>query len=219
MTEQHECDDEVCASSDRSCRMSFLRYALFTVPLVLLLGTVSGRVAEVGLRQCLVRRARQAGDHAAGLGVRSGLDHPLHPARPRAGPDPPRPRRPRPRPRRSPCSSPSFCSTSPGRRSSSPITRSEPAFWTIVAMIADLGGRGDPVLADPALRGLLMLPYLAWLGFAASLTWQIGRAQSRRPQSLRRRGDYRYRRSEAMPISGGLRCSPKTVCSTISSRS
>ena len=36
--------------------MSFLRYALFTVPAVLLLGTLSGPLSEFGLRQSLVRR-------------------------------------------------------------------------------------------------------------------------------------------------------------------
>jgi len=48
------------------------------------------------------------------------------------------------------------------------------AFWTIVAMILLAGAAA--VLFWRIRRGaaLLMLPYLAWLAFAALLTWQIG---------------------------------------------
>ena len=81
---------------------------------------------RLGRGQCLVRRARQAGPHAARLGVRRRLDDPLHPARPVARHAAPRPRRPLARRRDRACSCSCCCSTSPGRRSSSPFTRSAP---------------------------------------------------------------------------------------------
>jgi tryptophan-rich sensory protein len=48
------------------------------------------------------------------------------------------------------------------------------AFWTIVAMLC-LSAVLVPVFwRIRRSAALLMLPYIAWLGFAALLTWQVG---------------------------------------------
>jgi translocator protein len=48
------------------------------------------------------------------------------------------------------------------------------AFWTIVAMILLAAAAAVLFWRIRRAAALLMLPYLAWLGFAALLTWQIG---------------------------------------------
>lgn len=160
-------------ASKSQLRMSFLRYALFTVPAILLLGTVSGRISGSGYGNAwfdaLEKPAIMPPGWAFGvawtilyvlLGLALALI--LH-ARGARG--------------RGPALALFFAQLLLNF-AWSPIFFAYhevgAAFWTIVAMI--LLSAATAVLFWRIRRGaaLLMLPYLAWLAFAALLTWQIG---------------------------------------------
>jgi tryptophan-rich sensory protein len=153
--------------------MSFLRYALFTVPAILLLGTVSGRIAGAGggnaWFDALEKPAIMPPGWAFGaawtllyicLGL--ALAQILH-AR--------------------------------GARSRGVAValflaqlllnfawpalffayhEVGAAFWTIVAIALISAAAAALFWRIRRAAALLMLPYLAWLAFAALLTWQIG---------------------------------------------
>jgi len=160
-------------ASRSQLRMSFLRYALFTVPLVLLLGTVSGRISGSGYGNAwfdalekpaimppvwvfgaawtflyiLLGFAVALILHARGArgrGVALGL----------------------------------FVLQLLLNYAWSPIFFAYhevgAAFWTILAMIAISAVTAILFWRIRRSAGLLMLPYIAWLCFAAVLTWQIG---------------------------------------------
>ncbi|HEX8571453.1 MAG TPA: TspO/MBR family protein [Allosphingosinicella sp.] len=159
-------------ASKSQLRMSFLRYALFTVPAILLLGTVSGRISGSGygnawfdalqkpaimppgwmfgvawtLLYILLALALALVLHARGARGR-GLAIAL------------------------------FLAQLLLNFAWSPIFFAYhevgAAFWTILAMI--LLAAASAVLFWRIRRSaaLLMIPYLAWLAFAATLTWQI----------------------------------------------
>jgi tryptophan-rich sensory protein len=160
-------------ASRSQLRMSFLRYALFTVPLVLLLGTISGRLAGSGYGNAWFDALRKPAMMPPGwvfgaawtilyilLGLALALILHARGARGR-GPAlvlfvlqlllnyawPPL----------------FFAYHEVGA-----------AFWTSVAIL--LFSAATAILFWRIRRGaaLLMLPYLAWLGFAAALVGQIG---------------------------------------------
>ncbi|HYW17390.1 MAG TPA: TspO/MBR family protein [Allosphingosinicella sp.] len=160
-------------ASKSQLRMSFLRYALFTVPLVLLLGTLSGRIANSGYGNTWFYALQKPAIMPPGwmfgvawtilyifLGLALALV--LHAKGAR------------------------------GRRLAlglfvlqlllnyawSPIFFAYHevglAFWTILAMILLSAVTAFLFWRIRRSAGLLMLPYIAWLCFAATLTWQIG---------------------------------------------
>ena len=160
-------------ASRSQLRMSFLRYALFTVPLVLLLGTISGRIAGSGYGNpwfdALQKPAIMPPGWVFGaawtflyilLGFALALI--LH-ARGARG--------------RGPALA-LFVLQLLLNYAWSPLFFAYhevgAALWTIVAIL--LLSAATAILFWRIRRGaaLLMLPYLAWLGFAAALTWQIG---------------------------------------------
>ncbi len=160
-------------ASRSQLRMSFLRYALFTVPAILLLGTVSGRISNSGYGNAwfdaLEKPAIMPPGWAFGvawtilyvlLGLVLALV--LH-ARGARG--------------RGPAVA-LFLVQLLLNFAWSPIFFAYhevgAAFWTIAAMI--LLSLAAAVLFWRIRRAaaLMMLPYLAWLAFAATLTWQIG---------------------------------------------
>jgi benzodiazapine receptor len=160
-------------ASRSQLRMSFLRYALFTVPAILLLGTVSGRISGAGYGNgwfdALEKPAIMPPGWVFGaawtilyivLGVVLALVLHARGARGRA------------------LALALFVAQLLLNFAWSPIFFAYhevgAAFWTIVAMIGL--SAASAVLFWRIRRGaaLLMLPYLAWLGFAALLTWQIG---------------------------------------------
>jgi benzodiazapine receptor len=160
-------------ASRSQLRMSFLRYALITVPLVLLLGTVSGRVSGSGYGNgwfdALQKPAIMPPGWVFGaawtllyilLGLALALI--LH-ARGARG--------------RGPALG-LFVVQLLLNYSWSPIFFAYhevgAAFWTIAAMILISAVTAALFWRIRRFAGLLMLPYIAWLCFAAVLTWQIG---------------------------------------------
>ena len=160
-------------ASKSQLRMSFLRYALFTVPFVVLLGTVSARIAGAGagnvwfdalskpaimppawafiaawtLLYILIGLALALILHARGARGR-GLALAL------------------------------FALQLLLNFAWSPLFFAYhevgAAFWMIVAMILLSAAAAILFWRIRRAAGLLMLPYLAWLCFAALLTWQVG---------------------------------------------
>jgi tryptophan-rich sensory protein len=160
-------------ASKSQLRMSFLRYALFTVPLVLLLGTVSGRIANSGYGNAWFDALEKPEIMPPGWLFGVAWDDPLHLPRPRRGPHPPRPRRPGPGPGFEPVRAPA-----PAQlrlvADLLRLSRGRSGFWTILAMILIAAVTAALFWRIRRVAALLMLPYLAWLCFAALLTWQIG---------------------------------------------
>jgi len=153
--------------------MSFLRYALLTVPLVLLLGTVSGRIANSGYGNAWFDALEKPAIMPPGwmfgaawtllyilLGLALALI--LH-ARGARG--------------RGPALA-LFVLQLLINYSWSPIFFAFHevglAFWTIAAMILVSAVTAVLFWRIRRVAALLMLPYIAWLCFAALLTWQIG---------------------------------------------
>jgi tryptophan-rich sensory protein len=160
-------------ASKSQLRMSFLRYALFTVPLVLLLGTVSGRIANSGYGNAWFDALQKPAIMPPGwmfgaawtilyilLGLSLALI--LH-ARGARG--------------RGPAVA-LFVLQLLLNYAWSPIFFAYhevgAAFWTILAMILIAAVTAALFWRIRRVAALLMLPYLAWLCFAALLTWQIG---------------------------------------------
>ncbi|HYE27322.1 MAG TPA: TspO/MBR family protein [Allosphingosinicella sp.] len=160
-------------ASKSQLRMSFLRYALFTVPAILLLGTVSGRISGAGYgnawfdaleKPAIMPPGWVFGAAWAVLYILLGLVLALllH-ARGAAA------RRP---------ALALFVLQLLLNFAWPPLFFAYhevgAALWTIVAMV--LLSAAATVLFWRIRRAaaLLMLPYLAWLGFAALITWQVG---------------------------------------------
>jgi translocator protein len=160
-------------ASRSQLRMSFLRYALFTVPLVVLLGAVSGRIANSGYGNpwfdALEKPAIMPPGWVFGaawtflyilLGLAVALI--LH-ARGARG--------------RGPALA-LFVVQLLLNYAWSPIFFAYhevgAALWTILAMILVSAVTAALFWRIRRVAALLMLPYLAWLCFAALLTWQIG---------------------------------------------
>ena len=160
-------------ASKSQLRMSFLRYALFTVPLVLLLGTVSGRLANSGYGNSWFDALRKPAIMPPGwmfglawtllyicLGLALALILHARGARGRA------------------LALGLFALQLVINYAWSPIFFAyhevDLAFWTIVAMIAISAVTAALFWRIRRSAGLLMLPYIAWLAFASVLTWQIG---------------------------------------------
>ena len=160
-------------ASRSQLRMSFLRYALFTVPAILLLGTVSGRISGSGYGNAWFDALQKPAIMPPGwvfgvawtilyvlLGV--ALAFVLH-ARGARGRG---------------LALALFVAQLLLNFAWSPIFFAYhevgAAFWTIAAMI--LLSAASAILFWRIRRSaaLLMLPYIAWLCFAALLTWQIG---------------------------------------------
>lgn len=161
-------------ASKSQLRMAFLRYALFTVPLVLLLGTVSGRIANSGYGNpwfdALEKPAIMPPGWAFGvawtilyvlLGLALALI--LH-ARGARG--------------RGPALA-LFVLQLLLNYAWSPLFFAYhevgAAFWTILAMILLSAVAAALFWRIRRSAALLMLPYLAWLSFASVLTWEIDR--------------------------------------------
>ena len=161
-------------ASRSQLRMSFLRYALFTVPGVVLLGAVSGRIANSGYGNpwfdALAKPALMPPGWVFGaawtvlyicLGLALALILHARGARGRG------------------VAIGVFLAQLVLNFAWSPIFFAAHevglAFIVIVVMIvlAALAALLFARIRRPA--GLLMVPYLAWLFFAAFLTWQIGR--------------------------------------------
>ncbi|HYJ81941.1 MAG TPA: TspO/MBR family protein [Allosphingosinicella sp.] len=160
-------------ASRSQLRMSFLRYALFTVPLVLLLGTVSGRVANSGYGNAWFDALQKPAIMPPGwvfgaawttlyilLGLAAALILHARGARGR------------------PLALGLFALQLLLNYAWSPIFFAYhevgAALWTILAMIAISAVTAVLFWRIRRSAALLMLPYLAWLCFAATLTWQIG---------------------------------------------
>jgi tryptophan-rich sensory protein len=160
-------------ASKSQLRMSFLRYALFTVPLVLLLGTVSGRIANSGYGNAWFDALRKPAIMPPGwmfgaawtilyilLGFAVALILHARGARGRG------------------LALGLFVLQLLLNYAWSPIFFAyhevDAAFWTILAMIALSAVAAVLFWRIRRSAGLLMLPYIAWLSFAALLTWQIG---------------------------------------------
>lgn len=160
-------------ASRSQLRMSFLRYALFTVPLVLLLGTVSGRIANSGYGNAWFDALEKPAIMPPGwvfgaawtllyifLGLAVALI--LHAKGARG---------------RGPALA-LFILQLLINYAWSPLFFAyhevDAAFWVIVAMLGVATVTAVLFWRIRRSAGLLMLPYLAWLCFAATLTWQIG---------------------------------------------
>ena len=160
-------------ASRSQLRMSFLRYALFTVPAVLLLGTLSGRIAGAGYGNAWFDALQKPAIMPPGwlfgvawtilyilLGLALALILHARGARGRG---------------------PALAffvlqlilnyAWSPLFFAYHEVTA---AFWTILAIIGLSAITAVLFWRIRRSAGLLMLPYLAWLCFAATLTWQIG---------------------------------------------
>ncbi|HEY0411686.1 MAG TPA: TspO/MBR family protein [Allosphingosinicella sp.] len=161
-------------ASRAQLRMSFLRYALFTVPAVLLLGTVSGRASGSGhgnpwfdaLAKPAIMPPAWVFPVAwtalyVGLGLALALVLHARGARGR------------------PLALGFFVAQLALNYAWSPIFfalhRVGLALLVIAAMIALAAAAALLFYRIRKAAGLLMLPYLAWLAFAAALTWQIDR--------------------------------------------
>ena len=159
-------------ASRSQLRMSFLRYALFTVPLVLLLGTVSGKIAGSGYGNAWFDALQKPAIMPPGwvfgaawtllyilLGFAVALILHAKGARGRGA------------------ALGLFVLQLVLNYAWSPIFFAYhevgAAFWTILAMIAISAVTALLFWNIRRSAGLLMLPYLAWLCFAAMLTWQI----------------------------------------------
>src|SRR5687768_9926711 len=153
--------------------MSFLRYALFTLPLVVLLGAVSGRIANSGYGNSWFDALQKPAIMPPGwvfgaawtflyilLGLALALILHARGARGRG------------------LALALFAVQLVLNYAWSPIFFAYHevglAFWTILAMIAISAVTALLFWRIRRSAGLLMLPYLAWLCFAATLTWQIG---------------------------------------------
>jgi tryptophan-rich sensory protein len=153
--------------------MSFLRHALFTVPLVLLLGTVSGRIANSGYGNAWFDALQKPAIMPPGwmfgvawtilyvlLGLAVALILHARGARGRG------------------VALSLFVLQLLLNYAWSPIFFAYHevglAFWTILAMIVISAVTAVLFWRIRRSAGLLMLPYLAWLCFACVLTWQIG---------------------------------------------
>jgi translocator protein len=160
-------------ASKSQLRMSFLRYALFTVPLVLLLGTVSGRIANSGYGNGWFDALRKPSFMPPGwmfgaawtilyilLGFAVALILHAKGARGRG------------------LALGLFAAQMVLNYAWSPIFfayhQVDAALWTILAMIAISAVTALLFWRIRRPAGLLMLPYLGWLCFATALTWQIG---------------------------------------------
>jgi benzodiazapine receptor len=160
-------------ASKSQLRMSFLRYALVTVPLVLLLGTVSGQVAGSGYGNPWFDALRKPAIMPPGwvfgaawtllyilLGLALALILHARGARGRG------------------LALGLFVLQLLLNYAWSPIFFAYhevgAAFWTIAAMILVSAVTAFLSWRIRRSAGLLMLPYLGWLCFAAVLTWQIG---------------------------------------------
>ena len=160
-------------ASRSQLRMSFLRYALFTVPLVLLLGTLSGKIAGSGYGNAWFDALQKPAIMPPGwvfgaawtllyilLGFAVALILHAKGARGRG------------------VALGLFVLQLVLNYAWSPIFFAYhevgAAFWTILAMIAISAVTAVLFWRIRRSAGLLMAPYLAWLCFAAALTWQIG---------------------------------------------
>ena len=160
-------------ASKSQLRMSFLRYALLTVPLVLLLGAVSGRIANSGYGNPWFDALQKPAIMPAGwvfgaawtflyilLGLAAALILHARGARGRG------------------LALALFVVQLLLNYAWSPLFFAYhevgAAFWTIVAMILVSAVTAALFWRIRRSAALLMLPYLAWLCFAALLTWQIG---------------------------------------------
>lgn len=160
-------------ASRSQLRMSFLRYALFTVPAVVLLGTISGRISGSGYGNpwfdALQKPAIMPPGWVFGaawtalyilLGLAVALILHARGARGRG------------------LAVTLFVVQLALNYAWSPIFFAYhevgAAFWTILAMIAISAVTAALFWRIRRPAGLLMLPYLAWLCFAATLNWQIG---------------------------------------------
>jgi len=160
-------------ASKSQLRMSFLRYALFTVPAVVLLGTVSGRIANSGYGNAWFDALEKPAIMPPGwlfgvawtalyilLGIAVALILHARGARGRG------------------FAVTLFVVQLLLNYAWSPIFFAYhevgAAFWTILAMILISAVTAVLFWRIRRSAALLMLPYLAWLGFAALLTWQIG---------------------------------------------
>ena len=153
--------------------MSFLRYALFTVPAILLLGTISGRIAGAGYGNPWFDSLRKPAIMPAGwtfgaawtilyilLGLALAVILHARGARGRG---------------------PAFAlfvlqlllnfAWSPVFFAFHEVGA---AFWMILAMILLSAVTAVLLWRIRRAAALLMLPYIAWLCFAAVLTWQVG---------------------------------------------
>jgi tryptophan-rich sensory protein len=152
--------------------MSFLRYALFTVPAVLLLGTVSGRIANSGYGNAWFDALQKPGLMPPGwvfgvawtilyilLGLSLAMILHARGARGRK------------------LAVGLFVVQLLMNYAWSPLFfaahQVEPAFVLIVLMIIAAALTALLFARIRRTAGLLMLPYLAWLFFAAYLTWQV----------------------------------------------
>ncbi len=159
-------------ASKSQLRMSFLRYALLSVPAILLLGTVSGRISGSGYGNAWFDALHKPAIMPPGwvfgaawtllyvlLGLACALVLHARGARGRGA------------------ALALFLLQLLLNLAWSPIFFAYhevgAAFWTILSMI--LFSAAAAILFWPIRRAaaLLMLPYLAWLCFAALLTWQI----------------------------------------------
>jgi translocator protein len=160
-------------ASRSQLRMSFLRYALFTVPAILLLGTISGRIAGAGSGNAWFDALRKPAIMPPGwvfgsawtllyilLGLALALILHARGARRRG------------------LAIALFVLQLVLNFAWSPIFFAYhevgAAFWTILVMILLSAATALLFWRIRRAAALLMLPYLAWLGFAALLTWQIG---------------------------------------------
>lgn len=160
-------------ASRSQLRMSFLRYALFTVPAILLLGTVSGRISGSGYGNPWFDALQKPAIMPPGwlfgiawtilyvlLGLALALILHARGARGRG------------------LAIALFLAQLLLNFAWSPIFFAYhevgAAFWTIVAMILLSLAAALLFWRIRRAAALLMLPYLAWLAFAATLTWQIG---------------------------------------------
>ena len=160
-------------ASKSQLRMSFLRHALFTVPAIVLLGTVSGRISGSGYGNAWFDALEKPAIMPPGwvfgvtwtflyilLGLALALVLHARGARGRG------------------VAVALFGLQLLLNFAWSPIFFAYhevgAAFWTIVAMILLSAAAALLFWRIRRSGALLMLPYIAWLCFAALLTWQIG---------------------------------------------